>query len=257
MLVEFDEFIKDIVNEHKQKYIDGQRDHYVSAYITEQRSRLEKCKNVGNFDDYSLRNNMRLLMAAGTDTTSNTILWGILYLMCHPDVQLKVQNELDNVIGPQRTPSWNDRLRTPYTEATICEIQRKANLIPINLPHRNMEACEVFGFKIPKSAFIISNLGHVLNDPELWGDPENFRPERFLSKNGAVQKPEYFIPFSTGKRECLGESLARMELYLYFTSMLQHFTFKTPKGANPSLEGVYGFSYNPQNFLTCAIARHK
>lgn len=256
LVITINTFLKKIVEEHKRNYVPGQRDHYVNAYFTEQQQRLELNKSTEDFDELALINNMRILMLAGTETTSSTLLWGILYMITHPEIQKKVQDELDRVIGPDRTPSWNDKLRTPYTEATIYEIQRKANLVPLNLPHRNKEECQVAGYTIPQSTFILSNLGNVLDDPKLWGDPENFRPERFLTSQGEVQKPEYFIPFSTGKRECAGEILARMELYLYFTTMLQKFTFKIPNGHKPNMEGFYGTAHIPSTFMTCAISRH-
>lgn len=77
-------------------------------------------------------------MIAGTETTTDTLLWAIVYMLNYPEIQKKIQEELDKVIGFERNPAWNDRLRTPYTEATICEVQRITDLIPLNLPHRSI-----------------------------------------------------------------------------------------------------------------------
>lgn len=248
-------YFRGLMNEHKQSFVNGQRDHYVNAYFTEQESKVEKQTDIGNFNDVTLINNMRTLFGAGTETTTSTLLWGIIYLMLNPEIQKKVQDEIDEVIGQNRIPSWNDHLLTPYTEATLCEIQRKASLAPLSLPHRNTEECYIFGYRIPQSTLIIPNLGNALSDPKLWGDPENFRPERFLSENGKVEKPEYFIPFSTGKRECLGEILARMELYLYFTTMMQKFTFQIQNGCKPSVESI-SITNIPAEFVTRVISRN-
>lgn len=247
------EYMKPIVQEHKETFVKGQKDHYVNAFFTEQQFKIEKENSVGNFHDQALIGNMRVLLGAGTETTTSTLLWGINYMMLNPEIQKKVQKELDEVIGPNRTASWNDHLLTPYTEATIYEIQRNASLVPLSFPHRNMEESHIFGYRIPKGSMIIPNLGNALKDPKLWGDPENFRPERFLTESGKVEKPEYFIPFSTGKRECLGEILARMELYLYFTTMMQKFTFKMV----PNFKGAKSASITnvPTEFLTRAIFR--
>lgn len=84
----------------------------------------------------ALVTNMRAVMAAGTETTTITLLWGLVYMMLNPHIQQKVQDELDEVIGSDRNASWNNRLLTPYTEATLYEIQRISGIVPINLPHR-------------------------------------------------------------------------------------------------------------------------
>lgn len=75
-------------------------------------------------------------MGAGTETTTTTLLWGLIYMMLHPHIQKRVQEELDEVIGSDRNASWNDRSRTPYTKATLYEIQRISAIVPLNLPHR-------------------------------------------------------------------------------------------------------------------------
>lgn len=248
------EFIWATVGEHKNQYTSDRRDNYIMAYFTEQQSRLAKNNTVGDFTDRALINNIRALFIAGTETTTSTLLWGIIYIMLHPKVQKKVQDELDRIIGSDRDPSWNDRFQTPYTEATICEVQRMARMVPLSLPHRNTAECQVLGYTIPKSTLIIPNLGNVLSDPQHWGDSQNFRPERFLSEDGKFEKPEYFIPFSIGKRECLGENLARMELYLYFTSLMLNFTFQSPDGMPPGTESL-GAMGVPNRFVTCALLR--
>lgn len=246
----------DIIAEQKRSHIQGLRDHYVSAFVEEQNTRQGKLdKDEDVFTDEALEQNMRTLLSAGTETTASTLMWTIIQMMMHPDIQKKVQNEIDEVIGRERTPSYNDRLRTPYTAATLCEVQRFCTLVPLNVPRRNKQATEVLGHHIPKNTFILSNLWAIHNDPKLWGDPQNFRPERFLSENGELIKTEYLIPFSLGKRQCPGEILARMELYLYFTAMLQKYTFCTPKDSVPSLESRIGFTYTPKHFLAMPVLR--
>jgi len=244
------------ISERKKRYIDGQRDNYLNAFIDEQSNRLKKDKNDNTFPDIAMEENVRGLMAAGTETTANTICWLIVSMMLNPEVQKKVQKELDEVIGTERAANYADRQRTPYTEATICEVQRRFTLVPNNVPHKNFEECEIMGYKIPKNSFILSNIWAVHMDPKLWKDPEEFRPERFLNENGELDRKEYLIPFSMGKRQCLGENLARMELYLYFTTMLQKFTFKSPNGKKPSIEPRIGITVGPKYFSAIAEARH-
>lgn len=253
-LCDLDNSIKSMSDELKNQKEGDQRDNYMAAYIKEQRDR-DKRQQKHFFEDTGLQQNVRTMLAAGTETTSSTLSWFIKYLMVYPEVQTKIQKEIDQVIGSERAPSWSDRNRTPYTEATICEVMRIAPLIPIIVPHRNQEECTIKGYKIPKGCDILVNSWDIHHDPKLWKDPEQFRPERFLSQNGEAVKPEYFMPFSLGKRQCLGESLARVELYLYATSMLQRFTFKEAEGTISSLEERPGFTYAPNNCRSRAILR--
>ncbi|KAK7471836.1 hypothetical protein BaRGS_00035495 [Batillaria attramentaria] len=103
---------------------------------------------------------------------------------------------------------------------------------------------------------VIPNLDSVLYDPEVWGDPDTFRPERFIGPDGKLIRYEEFIPFSTGRRVCLGESLARMELFLYLAAMIQHFRFLPPEdGQMPSLEGILGVICSPKPFTFRAVPR--
>ncbi|XP_035682428.1 cytochrome P450 2D9-like [Branchiostoma floridae] len=92
-------------------------------------------------------------------------------------------------------------------------------------------------------------------DPAYWPDPDRFDPERFLDAEGnVIDKPESFLPFSGGRRVCIGEKLARMELFLFFSTLLQSFTFKAPEGAPPT-DGVVGITWGPHPFKLCAIRR--
>lgn len=93
-------------------------------------------------------------------------------------------------------------------------------------------------------------------DPCLWDKPEEFNPARFVNQDGKVQKPEYFMPFGVGRRKCLGDVLARMELFLFFSSLLHTFHIKLPEGDQmPSLKGTVGVTISPQQFKVCLIPR--
>jgi len=126
----------------------------------------------------------------------------------------------------------------PYTEAVIMEVMRYAAMVPLAVQHRATEDVAFHGYHIPKETLIIPNLYCVLHDKSVWGDPENFRPERFLSPDGTkIIRHESFIPFSIGKRVCLGETLARDELFLFTTSLFQRFDVKPdPNSPRPVIE---------------------
>uniref|UniRef100_A0A8C3WVK5 Uncharacterized protein n=1 Tax=Catagonus wagneri TaxID=51154 RepID=A0A8C3WVK5_9CETA len=194
------------------------------------------------------------LFFAGTETTSTTLHWGLLYLALYPDVQEKVQAEIDRVLGQSQQPSTAARGSMPYTNAVIHEVQRMGNVIPLNVPREVAVDTTLAGYHLPKGTMIITNLIALHSDPAEWATPDTFNPEHFL-ENGKFKKREAFLPFSIGKRACLGEQLARTELFVFFTSLLQKFTFRPPDNEKLSLKFRMGLTLSPVTYRICAVPR--
>ncbi|XP_053441275.1 cytochrome P450 2E1 [Nycticebus coucang] len=197
------------------------------------------------------------MLFAGTETTSTTLRYGLLILMKYPEIEDKIHEEIDKVIGPSRTPATKDRLEMPYTDAVVHEIQRFINLVPNNLPHLATRDTTFRGYVIPKGTIIIPTLSSILYDSQEFPDPEKFKPEHFLNEQGKFKYSDYFKPFSTGKRVCVGEGLARMELFLLLTAILQNFNLKPlvdPKDIDLSPKTI-GFGRIPPHYKLCVIPR--
>ncbi|XP_059169542.1 cytochrome P450 2J2-like [Physella acuta] len=229
-------------------------DNFIVAYIQE----MKKKQKSGQPTHLSYENLARCiddLFIAGTETTSTTILWCLLYSIHHPDQQEKVYQEILEKVGTERTPNMMDRQNLKYLNAFIMETQRIANIAPLVL-YECMADTNFETYTIPKGTQIISNLDSVLRNKKIWGDPENFRPERFIEVDGSLQTPDEFIPFSVGRRVCLGESLAKMELYLYMASLFQKFKF-LPEDENnlPSLQDTVGITSPPLPYRIRVIQR--
>ncbi|XP_032126083.1 cytochrome P450 2D6-like isoform X3 [Sapajus apella] len=168
----------------------------------------------------------------------------------------EMEKEIDDVIGQARRPEMGDQVHMPYTTAVIHEVQRFGDIVPMNMPHMTSRDIEVQGFLIPKGTAIFANLSSVLKDEAIWEKPFRFHPEHFLNAQARFVKPEAFLPFSAGRRACLGEPLARMELFLFFTHLLQHFSFSVPAGQpRPSSSPAGGFLVYPSPYQLCAVPR--
>ncbi|XP_036281400.1 cytochrome P450 2D14 [Pipistrellus kuhlii] len=247
--------LDELVTEHKMSRDPAQppRD-LTDAFLDE----VEKAKENprSSFTDENLRMVVVDLFTAGMVTTSTTLAWALLLMILHPDVQRRVQKEIDEAIGQARRPEMADQARMPFTVAVVHEVQRFADIIPLGVPHMTSQDTEVRGFLIPKGTTLITNLSSVLKDEAAWKEPFRFQPEHFLDAQGRFVKPPAFMPFSAGRRSCLGEPLARMELFLFFTCLLQRFSFSVPAGQpRPSDHGAYAFLVAPHPYQLCALPR--
>ena len=131
-----------------------------------------------------------------------------------------------------------------------------SNVAPLAVPHAVHDDVMFRGYFIPKDSTVLINLNSILKDPEIFPDPDSFRPSRFLDEEGRLKVPKEFIPFSIGRRSCLGESLARMELFLYVTTLLQRFSVQSPASYPlPKIDGHLGMTYSPFPFLIEVIER--
>ncbi|XP_066295638.1 cytochrome P450 2D6-like [Branchiostoma lanceolatum] len=216
---------------------------------------LEQQKKVDGLTEENVLYMTADLFFAGTDTTTNTLRWSLLYMTLNPDIQHKLQEELDVVVGAG-LPTLSHRSQLPYVNACLLEVMRIRTLATV-IPHATTQEVKAQGYNIPKGTQVLMNLHSLHTDPAYWPDPDRFDPERFLDAEGnVINKPESFMPFGGGRRGCLGEQLAMMELFLFFSTLLQSFTFKTPEGAPPpNTDGVFGLALTPHPFQLCAIPR--
>ena len=125
-----------------------------------------------------------------------------------------------------------------------------SSIAPIGVFHRAREDVKFHGYDIPKGTLVMHNLHYIHHDPKIWGNPEEFQPERFLSADGkTVKKHDALMPFSVGKRACLGETLARDTIFLYFTNIFHRFTIRLADDSkDATLDPAPGFLLAPQNF---------
>ncbi|XP_051807634.1 cytochrome P450 2F2-like isoform X8 [Acanthochromis polyacanthus] len=234
-----------LLNEHKKTRVPGEPRDFLDCYLDE----LEKKAEDSTFSEDKLIFTALDLQLAGTDTTSNTLLSAFLYLMNHPHIQERCQQEIDRVLEGKDQACFDDRLQMPYVQAVTHEVQRIANIAPLSAFHCTTKDTELMGYSIPRGTMIIQNLSSVLNEEGQWKYPHEFNPENFLNDQGEFVKPDAFMPFSTGPRVCLGEGLARMELFLIMVTLLRKFKFIWPEDAGePDYTPIFGATMTPKPY---------
>uniref|UniRef100_A0A665TPY8 Cytochrome P450 2J6-like n=1 Tax=Echeneis naucrates TaxID=173247 RepID=A0A665TPY8_ECHNA len=242
--------MKTEIDQHKKDLDPSEPRDFIDCYLNEIQKVMDSF-----FHEETLVMCLLDLFVAGTETTSTTLRWALLYMAKYTEIQEKVQAEIDRVIGQSRQPSMEDRPKLPYTDAVIHELQRISNIVPLSLPRVTKREVQLEGYKIPKGVTVIPNLTSVLFDKSTWETPYTFNPGHFLNKEGKFVKQAAFIPFSLGKRACLGENLARMELFLFFTSFMQRFTFSMPPGMEPVFKPQASITLKPSEYEICITQR--
>ncbi|CAH0701907.1 unnamed protein product [Spodoptera exigua] len=246
-------FYQTLIDEHRETLdVDNVRD-LIDVYLIE----IEKAKTEGRagelFEgrDHELQLKQILgdLFSAGMETIKSSLLWMIVFMLRNPDVKRRVQEELDAVIGRERLPTIEDMRNLPYTETTILETLRMSNIVPLATTHSPTKDVHLNGYRIPAGSQVIPLINCVHMDPNLWDEPNKFNPSRFIDETGKIRRPEFFMPFGVGRRMCLGDVLARMEMFMFFACMMHQFDVQMETGdAPPSLEGTVGATIAPKAF---------
>ncbi|XP_026154598.1 cytochrome P450 2G1-like [Mastacembelus armatus] len=252
---EIKEFIKKKIQEHKETLHPSSPKDYIDCFLIQMDQEKNNPTTEFNYDN--LVCTLLNLFLAGTETTSSTIRYALNVLIKYPNIQEKMHHEIDVVIGKNRCPNMEDRKSLPFTDAVIHEVQRFLDIVPVSVPHYALHDISFRGYTIPKDTVILPLLHSVLKGEKEWATPWSFNPQHFLDQNGNFKKNPAFLPFSAGKRSCVGESLARMELFIFLVSLLQHFTFSCTEGPDSiNLSPEYSsFANLPRRYQIIATPR--
>ncbi|XP_071486368.1 steroid 17-alpha-hydroxylase/17,20 lyase-like [Diadema antillarum] len=232
LMNDFINFIKSELAQHKQQAYDPDNiSDFYSMLLKVEEDAKRAGENVEKLTDVHILQTLLDIFTAGTQTTVDTLYWAFALMSENPGIQKKAQAEIDFVVGRGRVPTIEDRGTLPYTEATLYEVMRNSSIVPVALPHSAMCDTKIGDYVIPKGAIVIVNLHSMHFDPQEWDDPDSFKPEHFLDEAGTVrQHPPGFMPFGAGRRSCLGEAVAKADLFLIFSWFLQNYTFSKVPG---------------------------
>jgi len=236
------EYFDEICAENFSNYKEGDRNCLIDLWLT-------AVKSSSCLDQENLWKIINELMAAGSETTATAFKWILLCLARYPDVQSSLRNHIKDNIG-DRAVTLSDKNRLVYARAIILEVLRFGNVVPLGIPHSVSEDFMFNGYLIPKNTSIIPNIASVNLDSDTFSEPMKFKPERFLTEDRtALLKPERLIPFSLGPRSCLGETIAKSELFLYVTTLVQQFEIsQVESDPLPDLVGDFGLTNRPPNY---------
>ena len=182
------------------------------------------------------------IFVAGTDTTYAALINSFALLLKYLECKKKIIAEVDTIIGNSRPPSLEDRRNMPYTEAFLLEVHRYTSEVPLGVPHMCQKDVVFEGYDIKKGSIVFPNMWFIHHDENIWHDPWNFRPERFIDATGELLPTDHelrqaCIPFSIGRRACPGKTLAMTRTFLYLTRILQDFDIKPPSsGQVPNVD---------------------
>ncbi|CAG7821422.1 unnamed protein product [Allacma fusca] len=194
------------------------------------------------------------LFLGGSQTTSATMSFALLWLAMYPEIQERIRNELTAVIGNDRRATLEDKSRLPYTRAFILELHRTSCIVPL-MPRKVFKDTKFEKFVIPANTLVMLNPYSILMDEEFWGDPENFRPSRFLDQNNNIINSDRVMTFGGGRRNCVGETIAEGTIFAFVTHLVQKYQFLPAQlGQKFDTSSIVGISSSP-HLYTIQVAK--
>ncbi|XP_039263272.1 cytochrome P450 2C3-like [Styela clava] len=250
----FLEFSEKKVEEHKNSYDENEMRDFIDIFLNE----MSKENHDPSFNKRQLKLVLHDLLDAASQTTSCTLACCMIALVRYPECQERLRHEIKKVVGNEKSVSMENRKDMPYMQAFIHELMRRCTLVRLSATRTVLDGVEVRGYKLPKNTPMIAVTWAVHSDPRHFENPNEFRPERFINQvDGTFQKSKFWMPFATGKRNCLGEQLAQMELFIILATLIQRFEFSVKDETRiPSLDdGEHGIVFIPRDLDLIATER--
>jgi cytochrome P450 len=202
-------------------------------------------------DEEQMKWALGALYGGGADTIVSSLASFILAMMKFPHVQQRAQQEIDQVIGPDRLPQFEDLEKLPYVDAVAKEAIRWFPVGPLGVAHLTDSDLEYRGYHIPKGTIIVPSVWWFLHDPQVYHDPESFDPTRFLTPRDEPHPENHAFGF--GRRICPGRYLAESNLFLSIAQLLATFDIEKDLDKNgipiePVAKSVTGLIDHPQPF---------
>ncbi|XP_071483681.1 cytochrome P450 2U1-like [Diadema antillarum] len=241
-LATLEAFIRDIVQQHRETFDPDNLRDIIDMYLLEVR-RLDEEGIDTHMKEANIWRGVFDIFLAASESMTSALRWILLYLIDNPDLQSKIRSDIIRIVGPSRDPAITDRDQLLLLEATCMEVLRLRPPAPMGGPRQTRHDVLVNDHFIPEGTLVLTNVWYIHQDPENWHDPTRFDPARFLTADGKdLVKNPAFMPYGAGRRLCVGDRIARMQMFLFLASMLRRFEFSLPEGATADF-GVDGGNF--------------
>ncbi|CAI9087228.1 OLC1v1021250C2 [Oldenlandia corymbosa var. corymbosa] len=171
------------------------------------------------------------ILVAGSDTSAATLEWTMAELIRNPSVMRKAQKEIREACKGKHRVEETDLVRLKYLNCVVKESLRKHPPAPLLVPRETLEDCVVSGYTIPAKTRVFFNATSISNDPTVWENPHEFRPERFWDSAVDFRGQNFeLLPFGAGRRSCPGMNFAVPLIELVLANLLLLFDWATPEG---------------------------
>ncbi|XP_050072237.1 probable cytochrome P450 304a1 [Anopheles maculipalpis] len=252
------QLIEVIVNKQMETFDAANPRHFVDVYLREMQNHFPQDNEV-TFQYDQLVLGLADFILPATSGVAVQLSMILERLLLNPEVAKRMQQEIDDVVDSDRLPTLDDRTNLPYTEATLRECLRIDTLIPSGLVHRAQQNVKFEEYNIPANTLLLFNLDSINNQKDVWGDPDAFRPDRFLDETtgSLVLSRDRSLTFSMGKRECPGQTYTRNTIFLILATLMQRFNLSQRKSDPlPDIsKRRTGLLYGPDDFWIRFVPR--
>ncbi|OAY35042.2 hypothetical protein MANES_12G066002v8 [Manihot esculenta] len=255
VMKELDSIFEVWVQEHELRRLNGEvetpRD-FIDVLLTA----IEDDSVFGNSRETVIKAIILSLIVGGADSTSITLTWILTNLLNNRRELELAQKEIDEKIGRDRSVEESDTENLVYLKAIIKETLRLFPAGPLAVPREAMEDCTLSGYHIPKGTRLFTNLWKLHRDPSVWPNPEEFKPDRFLTTHADVDvlgQNFELVPFSSGRRSCPGINFAMQVTLLGMARLLQGFNFSTPNNEPVDMTESLNISLDKETPLVVMI----
>ncbi|KAJ8774005.1 hypothetical protein K2173_009436 [Erythroxylum novogranatense] len=251
----FDRFLEHVLDEHDERR-KGVKD-YVAKDMVDVLLQLADDPNLEvKLERHGVKGFTQDLIAGGTESSAVTVEWAISELLKKPEIFEKATEELDRVIGRERWVEEKDIVNLPFIDAIGKETMRLHPVAPMLVPRMSREDIQIAGYDVQKGTRVLVNVWTIGRDPNLWENPDEFCPERFIGKAIDVKGHDFeLLPFGAGRRMCPGYSLGLKVIQTSLANLLHGFTWKLPgdmKKEDLNMEEIFGLS-TPRKIPLAAV----
>lgn len=187
----------------------------------------KKDDEIKEFSRVDIKGMLADMFIAGSDTITSTVEWGMAEILKDAEIYKRVVAELDQVVGKHRFVEESDIPKLPYLQAVVKEVFRLHPAVPLLIPRRTNDDCQVYGYDVPKDTIVFINVWAMCRDPKVWANPNEFNPDRFIGSQIDVKGQDFeLLPFGSGRRSCVGMPLGRRMVHYTLSSLLYSFEWQ-------------------------------